>query len=106
MQPPIDPPRPTVLDPTYARPEPWFVGSGKGLMITILVRCGVLLGLEAGRLLLAMYLSSFLLEDGVTGTRQRCDARELLGPADVRPSAALDTTLPAAMSSTYDDARG
>ena len=36
-------PRPSVLDPTHARPEPWFVGSGTGLMIGVLSLCAVLL---------------------------------------------------------------
>ena len=31
------------LDPTYARPEPWFVGSGKGLMIGVLVLVAILI---------------------------------------------------------------
>lgn len=36
-------PRPQVLDPTRARPEPWFVGNGTGLMIGVLVLCAVLI---------------------------------------------------------------
>ena len=31
------------LDPTRARPEPWFVGNGRGLMIGIISLCVVLL---------------------------------------------------------------
>lgn len=42
--------RPTVLhsplDPTRARPEPWFVGSGRGLMILVVSLCAVLLVLR------------------------------------------------------------
>ena len=43
-------PRPRVLDhgrdPTRARPEPWFVGSGRGLMIGVLVLVGLLLAVR------------------------------------------------------------
>jgi len=45
MKPDLDRPRrPNTdkLDPTRARPEPWFVGNGQGLMIAVLVICGVL----------------------------------------------------------------
>lgn len=43
MRPVIDPPRPLVVDPTRARPEPWFVGGGKGLMILVLSLCAILI---------------------------------------------------------------
>lgn len=36
-------PRPSALDPTRARPEPWFVGNGTGLMIGVLLVCAVLM---------------------------------------------------------------
>lgn len=34
------------LDPTRARPEPWFVGSGRGLMVAVLLVCAVLIVLR------------------------------------------------------------
>lgn len=41
------------LDPTYARPEPWFVGNGKWLMIGILALVGILI---AARALTTIYM--------------------------------------------------
>lgn len=38
------------LDPTRARPEPWFVGSGRGLMIGVVTLCAVLLVARAASL--------------------------------------------------------
>jgi TonB family protein len=32
----------STLDPTYAKPPPWFVGGGKGVMIAVLVLCAAL----------------------------------------------------------------
>lgn len=46
MSQPIEPSRPTVLDPTYARPEPWFVGNGRGLMIAVLLLVAIVLALR------------------------------------------------------------
>lgn len=46
MSQPIEPRRPTVLDPTYARPEPWFVGSGRGLMIAVLSLVAIVVALR------------------------------------------------------------
>ena len=34
------------LDPSHARPQPWFVGSGKGLMLLVLTLVAVLIGLR------------------------------------------------------------
>ena len=34
------------LDPLRARPEPWFVGSGKGLMIGVVSLIAVLIGVR------------------------------------------------------------
>lgn len=43
-------PRPRVLDhgrdPTRARPEPWFVGSGRGLMFGVLALVAILVGVR------------------------------------------------------------
>lgn len=34
------------LDPSHARPQPWFVGSGKGLMLLVVTLVAVLIGLR------------------------------------------------------------
>jgi len=39
------------VDPTHPKPEPWFVGNGTGLMIGVLVICGVLTVLCAALML-------------------------------------------------------
>ena len=38
------------LDPTRARPEPWFVGNGRGLMIAVLATCAVLIAIRIASL--------------------------------------------------------
>lgn len=40
------------LDPTRARPEPWFVGNGRGLMVAVLLVCAVLLVLRVASLVM------------------------------------------------------
>ena len=42
-----DRPHRTTLDPTRARPQPWFVGNGRGLMIGVLAVVGLLIVLRA-----------------------------------------------------------
>jgi TonB family protein len=39
------------LDPTRATPETWFVGSGTGLMIAVLVACGILILVRAASMI-------------------------------------------------------